>query len=180
MRQTSNKSNKCRRGTSLAEMPVALWLIIIMCFPVLIVATATLRFGFFWNAAREAAMQAAKCQTFQNDSAVGISAVNTADLWATKATSGFPGITVTPPVNVYIVQTNVISGVTTKNTSRVALPAAADTDNNIYDIQVEINGQLEPLIRVPMGGMTIPGLTDPFPIVVKSQYTAEVPQGLNK
>src|ERR1700679_894454 len=61
------------RGTTMAEMPVALWLLILMCFPLIIVATSSLRFGFFWNAAREAAMQAAKCQTFQNDSVIGIS-----------------------------------------------------------------------------------------------------------
>lgn len=180
MKQSGYTHKRSGRGTSIAEMPVALWLIVIMCFPMIIVATATMRFGFLWNAAREAAMQASKCQTFQNDTAVGISAVNTADLWATKATAGFPGITINPPVNVYIVQTNVLSGTTTKNTSRLALPAAADTDNNIYDILVEINGQLEPLIRVPMGGMTIPGLTDPFPLTVRSQSTAEIPQGLNK
>ncbi|MBS1994242.1 MAG: hypothetical protein JSS83_27210 [Cyanobacteria bacterium SZAS LIN-3] len=183
MRSAGNQSHPRRqRGTTMSEMPVALWLIVLMCFPLLIVATSSLRFGFFWNAARETAMQAAKCQTFQNDSSVGISAVNTADLWATKATASFPGITVVPPVNVYIVQTNVISGATTKNANRQKLAAAADTDNNIYDIQVEINGLIEPLVRVPMAGIAgpIPGITEPFPIVVRSQYTAEVPQGLNK
>jgi hypothetical protein len=173
---------RCRRGTTMAEMPVALWLLILICFPLLIVATSSLRFGFFWNAAREAAMQAAKCQTFQNDSTVGISSVNTADAWAAKATGAFGGITVIPPVNVYIIQTNVTSGITTKGTSRTALAAAADTDNNIYDIQVEINGQIEPLVPVPMAGLAgpIPGITCAYPVVVRSQYTSEVPQGLNK
>jgi len=167
-------------GTTIAEMPVALWLIIVMCFPMLILATSSIRFAFFWNAAREAAMQASKCATFQNDSSVGISAINTADLWATKATSGFPGITVTPPVNVYIVQTNVVSGITSKGTSRQKLASAADIDNNIFDIQVEISGQIEPLLRVQLGGLSIPGLTDPFPVVVRSQSTVENPQGLNQ
>ncbi|MBU6454776.1 MAG: hypothetical protein KGS72_23615 [Cyanobacteria bacterium REEB67] len=169
-------------ATTMAEMPVALWLLILMIFPVLIIAVSSIRFGFFWNAVRETAMMAAKCQTFQNDSAVGISAVNTADLWANKATASFSGITIVPPVNVYILQTNVISGTSTKGTSRQALATSADTDNNIYDIQVEVNGQIEPLVRVPFGGTTgaIPGLTGPFPVVVRSQYTAEVPQGLNK
>jgi len=141
-----------------------------------------MRFGFLWNAAREAALQAAQCQTFQNDSSIGVSAVNTADLWATKATAGFQGIAIVPPVNVYIVQTNVQSGATTRGTSRTALSAAADTDNNIYDIQVEINGQIQPLVTVPFGGggINVPGLTAPFPVTVRSQYSAEVPQGLNK
>jgi hypothetical protein len=166
----------------MAEMPVALWLLVLMCFPLIIVATSSLRFGFFWNAARESAMQAAKCQTFQTDSAVGISSINTADAWSAKAAGAFSGITVTPPVNVYIMQTNVTSGITTKGTNRQALATAADTDNNIYDIQVELNGQIEPLIRVPMAGILgpIPGITGPYNVVVRSQYTSEVPQGLNK
>lgn len=167
-------------GTTIAEMPVALWLIIVMCFPMLVLATSSIRFAFFWNAAREAATQASKCPTFQNDTSVGISAINTADLWATRATSGFPGITVTPPVNVYIVQTNVVSGITSRGTSRQRLASAADTDNNIFDIQVEISGQIEPLLRVQLGGLSIPGLTDPFPVVVRSQSSVENPQGLDK
>jgi hypothetical protein len=174
--------SRLQSGTTIAEMPAALWLLILMCFPLIIVATSSLRFGFFWNAAREAAMQAAKCQTFQTDSTVGISSVNTADAWANKAAGSFNGITIIPPVNVYVMSTDVTSGVTTKGTSRTALVNAADTANNIYDIQVEINGQIEPLTRVPFAGVMgpIPGITGPFPVVVRSQYTAEVPQGLNK
>jgi hypothetical protein len=183
MKAIANKSKqRSGRGTTMAEMPAALWLLILMAFPLIIVATSAMRFGFFWNACREAAMQAAKCQTFQTDSAVGISSINTADSWAAKAASGFSGITIVPPVNVYILQTNVVSGTTTKHTNRTALAAAADTDNNIYDIQVELNGQIEPLFRVPFAGIAgpIPGLTGPYPVVVRSQYTSEVPQGLNK
>lgn len=183
MKETVNKSNqRPGRGTTMAEMPAALWLLILMAFPLIIVATSALRFGFFWNACREAAMQAAKCQTFQTDSPLGISSVNTADSWSAKAASGFSGITIVPPVNVYIISTNVVSSVTTKNANRTALAAAADTDNNIYDIQVELNGQIEPLFRVPFAGIAgpIPGLTGPYPVVVRSQYTSEVPQGLNK
>jgi hypothetical protein len=166
----------------MAEMPAALWLLILMAFPLIIVATSSLRFGFFWNACREAAMQAAKCQTFQNNSSVGISSVNAATAWANQAAGSFNGISITPPVNVYIMSTNVITGVTTKNAVNTALPAAADTANNIYDIQVELNGQIQPLVPVPMAGIAgpIPGLTGPFPVVVRSQYTSEVPQGLNQ
>jgi len=183
MKEEGSQVNlRYQRGTTMAEMPAALWLLILMAFPLIIVATSSLRFGFFWNACREAAAQAAKCQTFQNNSSVGISAVNTAAAWATQAAGSFSGITIIPPVNVYIMSTNVISGVTTKNPANTALPAAADTANNIYDIQVELNGQIQPLVTVPMAGIAgpIPGITQPFPVVVRSQYTSEVPQGLNQ
>ncbi len=170
-----------RKGTTIAEMPLALWIILMMCFCMLIVATESMRFGFFWNACREAAQQAAKSQTFLVDSAVGQSACNAATTWAGKATSSFTGITLIQPVNVYILSTDVNSGSQTKGLNRTPLTNAADTTNNIYDIQVELNGQIEPLIRFSQSFLgDVPGLTIPFAVTVKSQYTSEVPQGLNQ
>ncbi|MDR3612305.1 MAG: hypothetical protein P4L53_01990 [Candidatus Obscuribacterales bacterium] len=168
-------------GTTLAEMPLALWIIIMLCFSLLILATETIRFGFFWNACREAALHAAQCQTFVVDSAVGKSACNTATSWATLASSSFSGITIVPPVNVYILQTDVYAGTTSKSLSRVPLVNAVDTSRNIYDIQVELNGQIDPLISFGQSWFgSVPGLNAPIPVTVHSQYTAEVPQGLNK
>ena len=167
-------------GTTLAEMPLALWIIVLMCFSLLIFATETIRFGFFWNACREAALHSAQCQTFVNDSAVGKSACNTASSWAALASSSFTGITLLQ-VDVFVVQTNVISGATTRSLSRAPLTNAIDTSRNIYDIQVELNGQVEPLVSFGQSWFgSIPGLNAPIPVTVDSQCTAEVPQGLNK
>jgi len=164
----------------MAEMPVALWIMILMCFPLLVIATSSLRFGFFWNACREAAQQAAKCQTFQVDSSAGPSSVTMANTWAAKAAGSFSGLTMTA-VDVYIVTTNVTSQATTKSGNGQKLAAAADIANNLYSIQVELDGQIQPLIPAGMGFFgNIPGLTGPFPVVVRSQYSAEVPQGLNQ
>ena len=142
----------------------------------------TLRFGFFWNAAREAALQASQCQTFQSDTSAGPSSVTTANKVAALASQAFTGITLVPPVNVYILQTNVTSKISQKGTANTALPLPADITNNIYDVQVELNGQIEPLIRAANNGMlgSIPGLTGPFPVVVRAQFNSEVPQGLNQ
>jgi hypothetical protein len=169
------------QGTTLAEMPLALWLIVIMCFVLLIIATESLRFGFFWNACRESAMQAAKCQTFQVDSMIGPSSVTTANTWAQKSTGAFTGLTLTA-VNVYIVSTNVNSQQVTKGANGQKLAAAADVQNNIYSVQVELDGQIQPLIPAGFMGYfgNVPGLTGPFPVVVRSQYSSEVPQGLNQ
>lgn len=93
----------------------------------------------------------------------------------------FTGITLIQPVNVYILTTNVISGQQTKGASQTPLAQAADIQNNIYDIQVEMNGQIDPLIAFSHDYFgDVPGLTIPFPITVRSQYTSEVPQGLNQ
>lgn len=167
----------------MAEMPLAMWIMILgMCLPLLMISTMTLRFGFFWNACREAAQQAARCQTFQTDTTSGPSSVTTADAVAASSTQAFTGISIVGPVNVYILQTNVNTNVSQKNASRQCLAAAADTANYIYDIQVELNGQIQPLITASSNGIlgNIPGLTGPFPVVVRAQFSSEVPQGLNQ
>jgi len=169
-----------KRGTTIAEMPLAMWIIIMgICFPILILGIITMRFGFFWNACREAAKQAAKCPTFEVDSSQGKSAVNTADQVATLAANSFNGISIVYPVNVYVLQTDVSAGTSIKNADRKRLPSAADTDKNIYEVQVELNGLIAPL--VPVGSLgSIPGLTSPFPVTVRAQYSCEVPQGLDQ
>jgi hypothetical protein len=171
-----------RNGTTMAEMPLALWIIIMLCFTLLIFVTNFMRFGFFWNACREAAQQAAKAQTFLNDTvATGPSACTVANTWGALATNCWSGLTLTA-TNVYIVQTNVITQTTTTYPTRTKLAAAADTTQNIYCIQVELQGQIAPLVPFSTQGFfgNVPGLTGPFPVDVKSQYTAEVPQGLNQ
>jgi hypothetical protein len=163
-------------------MPVALWIIVLLCFSLLILATETIRFGFFWNACRESAQTAARCQTFlANTTGGGPSACSTADSMATSATQAFSGLILTQ-VNVYILATNVTTQATTKNPSRQPLANAADVTQNLYYIQVELIGQIQPLITFPITGWVgnVPGLTAPFPITVRSQYSAEVPQGLNQ
>jgi hypothetical protein len=167
-------------GTTMAEMPLALWIILTLAFALLILATETMRFGFFWNACREAAQQAAQCQTFQNNTTIGTSSVTTANTAATNAAAAFSGITITS-INVYIVSTNVASGVTLVNPANVRLVSAADINANIYDVMVELNGQIQPIVPMAAGVLgPIPGLSGPFPVVVRSQYKSEVPQGLNQ
>lgn len=169
-----------KRGTTIAEMPLAMWIIIMgICFPILILGITAMRFGFFWNACREAAKQAAKCPTFQVDSSQGKSAINIADQVATMSANSFNGISIIYPVNVYILQTDVSAGTSSQNPSRQKLPTAADTDKNIYEIQVELNGQIAPLVPVSALG-NIPGLSSPYPVTVRAQYSCEVPQGLDQ
>jgi hypothetical protein len=169
------------RGTTIVELPLALWIIVLLLFSMLVLATELLRFGFFWNACREAAKQAAQCQTFQTDSSIGPSSVTTAQTWSSNATNSFAGLTLLQ-TNTYIIQMDVNSGVKTKYPAGQALSAAADITKYIYDIQVEMQGQIEPLVRFGAGGEfgSVPGLTTAYQVVVRSQYTSEVPQGLNK
>jgi hypothetical protein len=179
-RRASGRTARRRSGTTMAEMPLALWIIIMMCFALLILVTDFIRFGFFWNACREAAQHAAQSQTFLTDTVTGPSSCTVASQFGAYATNAFSGLTLTA-TNVYIVQTNVFSQNTTKYPNRTALAAAADTSQNIYCIQVELIGQIQPLVPMAQGFVgNVPGLTGPFPVVVRSQYSAEDPQGLNQ
>lgn len=173
------------KGTTIPEAPLVLWIIIVgFMFPLLLLATIAFRFGLFWNACREATLTAARCSTFQVDPAVPVgsmSAVNTANAVANKAVNSFTGITVVPPINVYILSTALATSTTSKGAANTCLAAAADAVNNVYDVQVEMTGQIQPLVTLssPVFG-SIPGLSGPITVTVRSQSGVEIPQGLNK
>ncbi len=176
------------RGNSMVELPLALWLILVcLAFPLIMLATMAIRYGFFWNAAREAAQNAAKCQTFlANDASAGlISSVNTARFWAVKSAQAFSGITLGPipgsGCQVFILYTD-LGGTSGNQPADTPLATAADPLNNVYTIQVQLSGSFDPLLPMPGGilGVGVPGLTSPAPVMVLSTAGAEVPQGLNK
>jgi hypothetical protein len=173
----------------MAEMPLALWLMV-MCiaFPLLVLVTLSIRFGLFWNAAREAVQKAAQCQTYQVDPPAtigGLSAVDTAQQVTTQACSTISGITLASPAEVYIIQiplaTAGTAGTYVPIGPNTKLPGPADSDNNLYQIQVILKGQIAPLVALPAAVLgPIPGLTTPFPVTVKAQQQVEDVQGLNE
>jgi hypothetical protein len=177
------------RGTSMAEMPMALWLMV-MCiaFPLIILVTMSIRYGLFWNAAREAVQKAAQCQTYQIDPPAtigGSSSVNTAQQVTAQACASISGISLVSPAQVYIVQvplaTAGASGSSTSIGPNTKLTGPADCDNYIYQLQVILKGQIAPLVPLPVGVFgPIPGLTMPFPITVKAQQQVEDVQSLNE
>ncbi len=177
-----------RIGSTIAEAPLALWIVIMaMAFPLLILVMTSLKYAFFWNAARDACKQACSAQTFENPPPSGQSAVAIATSVANAAAASFDGITIIPPVNVFIIRTDLTTG----NPEKLAVPnqrlqgsgyAPPDPENYFYSIQVELDGNVEPLIRHPgVGalGIPIPGLTAPFRVSVTSQQPFENTQGLD-
>jgi hypothetical protein len=176
----------------MAEMPVAIWLMV-MCiaFPLIVLVTLSIRFGLFWLAAREAVQKAAQCQTYLVDppaSIGGQSSVNTAQQVTMRACSSFGGITLASPAEVYIIQMPVVVGeqgrpaaTSTPIGPNTKLTAPADSENNIYQIQVILKGQIAPLVSLPVAVLgPIPGLTTPFPVTVKAQQQVEDVQSLNE
>lgn len=171
---------RTHRGTMIAEFAPTLWLMFFaFVFPLIAIATIGVRFGFFLNAARLAAMSACQCKSFQaNVSSTQLSALNTASAIASQSCAGFSGVTLTSTVTNIVVFNFSTSKVTRQST---ALTTAADTSANSYNIEVVLSGQIAPLIPCPKSFFgTIPGLTAPITTFARSSMFAENPQGLNQ
>jgi hypothetical protein len=168
------------RGTAIAEFAPTIWLLFsIFTFPLLAFATIGLRYMFFVNAARLTAASASQSKSFlTNVSSTQLSAVNDANLIAKQSVQGFSGVTLNT-ITTQIVVCNFSSGAITRQTT--ALVQAADTSANSYNIEILMNGQINPFITVPKGVLgSVPGLTAPFVITVRAAMFAENPQGLNQ
>lgn len=174
-------------GSQIAEAMPAIWIIIIgIGFPLFILATLTLRFALFWQAAKEAAHVSCQAQTFYTAPgfpASALSAVQAATATASQVLNAFPGCTLTQPVEVYI-GTTPISGTLTSWSPAANTPlnpGDIDTDQNVYSIRVVLVGQVSPLIRmnIPFFG-GVPGLSQPFPARVQEERVFENPTGLTQ
>ena len=180
----SSKTRCPPRGTTIAELPLALWIIFVgIGFPLFILATITLRFALFYQAARESALQASQSQTFFLDPAApstALSCVHQAVQTATQVQNSFSGFTINS-TNVYIITTPVTTSgagtpvVTGPNTPLLVV----DTDLNMYQIRVVVAGVVQPLVALPTPFFgNIPGLTQGFPVTVSEERVFENPDGL--
>jgi hypothetical protein len=175
-------------GTTLAELPLGLWVIFFgFCLPLLAMAITTVRFGLFWEAAREAADAACQAQYYaDNGTSPGQGAVTVATNTASNVAAMFSGVTVNT-VNCYIVATpivnlangnaSVITGPSTIS-NPVCLSSPADLTKNIYQIRVDVIGQIQPIFSVA-GGLAIPGFTQPASVTVSQFRIYENGPGLS-
>jgi hypothetical protein len=178
-------SKRRRCGTTIAELPLGLWIVFIgIGFPLFILATLTVRFALFWEAAREAAQAACQAQTFYNNPpfpATALSAVNAANIAANNVLTTFPGSTLTQPAQVWIVITPISNrGALTPTMygPNMAL-SSVNTDLNLYQVRVVLTGKVAPLLTLPIPYFgNIPGLTQAFPTTVAEERVFENPDGL--
>jgi len=187
-RHSSPFINKRSCGTVLAEAPAAIWIVFVgIGFPLIILASLALRFGLFWEAAKQAAQVSCQAQTFQANPAFpasALSAVQSAYVTANNSISAVGGCSLNQ-VDVYIGSTPMTSLTTTwLNAGSPNQPISAnliDTDQNVYSIKVVLIGQVNPLITVnlPYFG-NIPGLTQPLPATVAEERVFENPAGLSQ
>jgi hypothetical protein len=177
-------------GNTLSEFPVALWIVVVgLGFPLFILGSLGIRFGLFWEAAREAAQNACQAQTFYappdyGSGPIAPSAVQAASNSASNVLNAFPGCcTLTQPPDVYVGSTPISSTSTMwSGASNTPLSAGTvNTDANVYSIKVVLTGQVNPLftINLPFFG-SIPGLTQGFPTSVVEERIFENPTGLTQ
>ncbi len=163
-----------------ADVGGVLWfLLLCLTFPLLDLSTIGLRYTFLLGAARDAATDAAVANTFLTDSSASdLSAVNMAVARTNQNAKSFRG------VKLLNVRTNLlITNLTTNAVTRQSTPlsAPADTSQNLYQIEVVVTGDVDPLLTYNNKFFgSVPGLTGPARFVVTSQSVAENPEGMNQ
>ncbi len=168
------------KAQTMAELPLVLWVIIIVfTVPLVDLVAFSIRYNYLLMASRDAVYTASRAKTFlQNVSAQDLSAVNSARVQANTTAAAFPEVTVNS-VNTSIVVTKLSDGTVTRTTTPLSTPA--DTSNYAYQLETTVNGTSNPLLQMYQGsGIAIPGLNAPISVSITSRAFSECPQGLNQ
>lgn len=178
LKRNKGESSRFPSASYMVEMVVVPFVLLFaLALPVMDLVTITTRVTFLFACARDAAFYAAKSKSFITDvSAKELSAKNAASKIAYMEAAGFSGVSIDSVETAIL-----ITDITTKQTTsqQVKLATAPNSDQNIYQIEVTINGRVRPLILFSnrLFG-SIPGLSDWIGVTVRSKEYCEYPQGL--
>lgn len=167
------------RGSSLLEVPVSLWITLVLMFmPMVSLASITLRSTLFNVAVQDAVQDAAKARTFEQASQAGPDAKTLSKTIFFNRALAFSGLQSTG-IKLSIVQVNINNGSSAHFESKLSVPA--DTSKFIYQIEGSAIGLISPLLpgNFAIFG-EIPGLTKEIPVQFTARQMAENPQGLNR
>lgn len=170
-------------GTTIAELPVSLWIIFIgIAMPLLCLVLTTVRYGLFLEAAREAADVASQAQNYVGSGTGQSGAIALAQSQATAVAASFSGLSISPSdVHCWIV----ITPITTTGSSTLigpdtALAVPADPTQNLYQIRVTVAGQIQPMVSMFEGAFVLPGLNAPIYVATEMTRVCENPTGLTQ
>jgi hypothetical protein len=161
-----------RRGYSVVELPMAMWILFIgLLFPLVILASMGYRTSILYFAADSAARKAAKAPTYTD----AVSRVSTA---LTTNLATFTGISAASPT--ISVLSKPITGGASKITKGKLAPGSVDTSKNLYFVITTVDADLDPLVKFNSlwMGNSIPGLTGPFHLQLSLESYCENPNGL--
>lgn len=185
-----------KRGAITVEYVLTVFVVFLfLFFPLINLGTICVRAFFLWFACNQAVMAGCKAKTLASDITIGGTtyrcAYTLANQRANQIRATFSGIDWTssvtnprieimrtpmpnspPPVTYY--PPFVCTG------PGVAVPGQApDIDKYIVTLRITINGRVFPLIPMTLGNLSIPGLTTPFDMTVRSEAAFENPPGIN-
>jgi hypothetical protein len=131
------------------------------------------------NAARSAASAAAECKSFQTDvSATDRSAVNVGTQLVTQFANVFNGVKV-QKTTVSIVICNLANQ--SISLQSAPLLKAADPSINAYDVEVLVQGEIQPILTMPHNIFgQVPGLSAPITTSARAIAMFENTQGLTQ
>lgn len=179
-KEKSMRESRLTLASVAAELPIVLWLLFCgLMIPLVIMVSFSIRYSFLVAASRDAAFAASRCRTFATDvSSTKQSAIHTSKTVAETVAQQFNEISLTS-VNTNIIITKLADGTVSKQSSALAQPA--DTSAYAYQIEVVVNGQAQPILKLEDARLqNIPGLTAPIKVSVCSKDFFENPQGLNQ
>ncbi len=173
-KQAYYRQRSRKNGYSIAELPVALWVIFIMfLFPLAIMASLGYRAVILYYGVNSATQKAAKSPSF-TDAQTNAAAVLTA------CTKDFPNIKASAPVE--SIQIKPLSGAAPTFSATKLAAGSVDTSKNIYFVVTQVDADLDPLVQFNGGwmGLNIPGLTGPYHLQYRMEAYCENPNGLTK
>jgi hypothetical protein len=170
----SRTSYRSRSAYSMAELPVALWFILIgMLFPLLIMTSMGYRASILYFAGDSACKKAAKAPSF-TEAGVRANAALKANL------ASFSGLSKVTPTLFIIVKP--LSGGSAAKFSGKLAEGTVDTSKNIYFLLMQVDADIDPIVRFDKQwmGMAIPGLTDSYSLRINHESYVENPNGLTE
>lgn len=181
-------------GSDIVEMPlVLLVLFMFLAFPMINLATATVRAYLIRSIVTDAAHKGARACTFRTpvpqganaedepgcDSAINLAESELADFVNNPANQKFPGISIEVP-KYFVYYKNVNSGSWKRSADKQPLaPSEIDETNCRYYFEISATGHANPLINMS-GTMVpqVPGLSSPVDVSVEARELFEQVQGL--
>jgi hypothetical protein len=171
------RTNQHRKdhGSTMAELPVVIWgIFFVFLLPLINVATLGMRLTFLYAAAHNACIASARARTYLTSTDAHPPAVQLAQTGANLVVNGFPGIHITS-----LTPKIIITDVNTQAQTTVSGPltTAPDTSNFTYQIQITLNGTIDPFINVYFP-TNVPGLNQPLALTFSEAQFFENPSGL--
>lgn len=172
---------KRRNGYTMAEFgPTLLLAFVVLVFPLWAFGTLGMRYVFLINAARLAAQQASRCQTFLSNTP-NPGAVKVASTVSQKSLNSIGNNTVQwISTDTYIYVCPLGSSTVTTPGANKALTTQADPTNNSYNCVVKIHATLQPIWPgFPSMVGSVPGLNASYDAWVQGTNFFENTSNLN-